>query len=313
MAVSNVALTNTFDQWRLVTNQLAIIANDILDDGRQTYRNLIANVATSNTIIANTITVSGMNVQPLLNATFSQANAAFDKANTANVVAVAAFGQANISSIAFGQANAGYSQANTANVVAVAAFGQANISSIAFGQANTANVVAVAAFNAANTGTPAGVIMPYAGSTEPSGWLFCSGNAVSRTTYSGLFSVIGTTYGVGDNSTTFNLPDLQGRSIFGRDNMSGTTQNRINSHSSMTGTTLGNTGGTQTHTLTTAQMPAHTHGLTTSSDITSGSPTAPSQGILADTSSGTPTDSTGGGERHQNMPPAMILNFIIKT
>lgn len=54
-----------------------------------------------------------------------------------------------------------------------------------------------------------GFVMPFAGSTAPKGWLICDGSAVSRTTYSNLYSVIGTTYGSGDGSTTFNLPDLR--------------------------------------------------------------------------------------------------------
>ena len=56
--------------------------------------------------------------------------------------------------------------------------------------------------------TPVGAIMPYGGSTAPTGWLLCDGSAVSRTTYAALYAVIGTTYGSGDGNTTFNLPDL---------------------------------------------------------------------------------------------------------
>jgi microcystin-dependent protein len=63
--------------------------------------------------------------------------------------------------------------------------------------------------------TPAGTVTPYAGSTPPTGYLIADGSAVSRTTYSALFAVIGTTYGAGDGSTTFNLPDLRGRDAVG--------------------------------------------------------------------------------------------------
>ena len=62
-----------------------------------------------------------------------------------------------------------------------------------------------------NTNTPPGLISMFAGSTAPTGWLICDGSAVSRTTYADLFSAIGTTYGNGNGSTTFNLPNLQGR------------------------------------------------------------------------------------------------------
>ena len=90
----------------------------------------------------------------------------------------------------------------------------------------------------------------------------CDGSAVSRTTFSELFASIGTTYGTGDGSTTFNLPDLRGRVAAGKDNMGGTPTNRLTAAGAgITGTALGATGGNQTHTLTTAQMPAHNHGV----------------------------------------------------
>ena len=295
MAVSNVALTNTFDQWRLVTNQLAVIANDILDDGRQTYRNLIANVATSNTVVSNVVTISAMNVEPTI---------------------IAAFAKANAANVAFDVANAGFNKANTAASIGSAAFDKANTANVvgsgAFDKANSANVVAVSAFNAANTGTPAGVIMPYAGSSEPSGWLFCSGNAVSRTTYSGLFSAIGTTYGPGDNSTTFNLPDLRGRVIAGRDDMGGTAALRVtdsgsNANSGIAGTTLGANGGTQTHILTTAQLPTFNMRSTTATSSPAHSDSVPLP--VADDVNVT----VGENYPHLNMQPTIILNYIIKT
>ncbi len=89
----------------------------------------------------------------------------------------------------------------------------------------------------------AGIVMSFAGATAPEGWLLCDGSAVSRSTYSALFDVIGTTYGAGDGSTTFNVPDLSGKVIIG---VSGT-------HA------LGTNGGEETHTLLTAELPAHTH------------------------------------------------------
>lgn len=61
------------------------------------------------------------------------------------------------------------------------------------------------------------MIQPYAGSSAPSGYLLCDGSAVSRSTYEALFAVIGTTYGAGDGSTTFNLPNLKGRFWYGFD------------------------------------------------------------------------------------------------
>jgi len=294
MAISNVALTNTFDQWRLVTNQTVVALNDVLDDGLQTYRNVKANVISGNTIYAN-----GVDVITLPTAAFARANAAnlianlaFDKANTANVIASGAF-----------------DKANTACTKADAA---QSTGSAAFDKANTANVVAVSAFNAANTGVPSGVIMPYAGSSEPTGWLLCSGNAVSRTTYSSLYSAIGTTYGSGDGVNTFNLPDLRGRVVAGRDDMGGTAALRVtasgsNANSGIAGTTLGANGGTQTHILTTAQLPTFNIRSTTSTTNPAFGDNTPLP--VADDINTT----VGENYPHQNMQPTMILNYIIKT
>lgn len=90
---------------------------------------------------------------------------------------------------------------------------------------------------------PAGIIMPFAGTVAPEGYLFCDGSAVSRTTYATLFGVIGTTFGAGDGSSTFNLPDLSGRVPLGVSQ----------SHA------LGTTGGSETVTLTESELPAHVH------------------------------------------------------
>ena len=85
--------------------------------------------------------------------------------------------------------------------------------------------------------------------TAPSGWFVCDGSAISRTTYSDLFAVIGTIYGVGDGSTTFNVPNLKGRAIVGRD----ASQTEFD--------VLGETGGEKTHVLTESEMPSHRHGI----------------------------------------------------
>ena len=107
---------------------------------------------------------------------------------------------------------------------------------------------------------PPGAITAYAGADAPTGWLLCYGQAVSRLTYSALFEAIGTTYGIGDGYSTFNVPDLRGRVIAGQDDMGGTSANRLTGVTgSVNGDTLGGTGGAETHTLSTAEMPAHTH------------------------------------------------------
>ena len=92
-------------------------------------------------------------------------------------------------------------------------------------------------------GVPTGVVQPFAGSTAPSGWLLCAGQAVSRSTYADLFSAIGTTYGAGDGSTTFGLPDLRGRVVAGEDDMGGTAANRLQVSTTIT-TTASSTSAT---------------------------------------------------------------------
>ena len=88
-----------------------------------------------------------------------------------------------------------------------------------------------------------GELVPFAGTTAPAGTLLCFGQAISRTAYVGLFTALSTTYGVGDGTTTFNLPDLRGRVAAGKDNMGGSAASRLTT--AITGATLGATGGFQ--------------------------------------------------------------------
>lgn len=164
---------------------------------------------------------------------------------------------------------------------------------------------------AVNDFMPAGSVLAYAGSAAPTGWLLAYGQAVSRATYAALFAVLGTTYGAGDGSTTFNLPDLRGRAVAGKDNMGGTSADRLTGLSGgVDGDILGAAGGLETHTLTIAQMPAHTHSL--SGAITeTGSNRVGSGGAFGSTT--LTTGSTGGGGAHNNVQPTFILNYIIKT
>lgn len=93
------------------------------------------------------------------------------------------------------------------------------------------------ATSVANALVPVGTILPYGGASSPnSSWLLCYGQAVSRSTYSSVFAVIGTAYGVGDGSTTFNLPDLRGRTTVGNDSMGGTAANRTQRSTTITTT-----------------------------------------------------------------------------
>jgi microcystin-dependent protein len=158
---------------------------------------------------------------------------------------------------------------------------------------------------AVTAAVPTGVISPYAGldSNIPTGYLLCNGQEVSASTYSALKDVITTTYGAytngsgGVGTTHFRLPDLRGRAPIGAGTGTG-----------LTARALGATVGTETHTLTIAQMPSHDH-----SSLQFGS-SGGAAGLRADAivTTDTRTGFTGGGEAHPNMQPSLALNFIIK-
>ena len=156
---------------------------------------------------------------------------------------------------------------------------------------------------------PTASIMPYAGSSAPTGYLLCDGAAISRSTYSTLFGLLATTYGSGDGSSTFNIPDLRGRVIAGQDDMGGSSANRLtNQTGGVNGDVLGDTGGAESHTLSISEMPAHTHSVPASGSL----PRGDSSFEAATDDAGT-SGSTGGGNAHNNVQPTIILNYIIKT
>lgn len=158
-----------------------------------------------------------------------------------------------------------------------------------------------------------GIMLPYGGSTAPYGWLLCYGQAVSRTTYAGLFEAIGTTWGSGDGSTTFNVPDMRGRGPVGKDNMGGTAANRVTSGGSgINGTTLGAVGGAETHTLDTTQIPAHNHAINNASGA-SGSGSSDQRASGASVGEAVTSSNTGGGGAHNNMQPSAVVNWLIKV
>jgi microcystin-dependent protein len=159
---------------------------------------------------------------------------------------------------------------------------------------------------------PVGAVLAYGSSNAPKGWLSCGGQAVSREDYADLFSVVGTTYGVGNGSTTFNLPNLLGRTIVGQGSGAGLTSRAI-----------GANGGAESHTLTTGEMPSHSHtsnavGNTVGLIKADGSNTA----TTVDSSAVEPNiyaapvaltiDNAGSGTAHNNMQPFTVLNYIIK-
>ena len=152
---------------------------------------------------------------------------------------------------------------------------------------------------------PTGAILPYGVTAAPTGYKLCDGSAHTRTgtSTSALFTVIGTLYGVGNGSTTFNVPDLAGKFMAGiGSGLTSVTAGMI------VGTTIGNTGGVQAVTLTEAQMPAHEHGLATQGPFTGGG----SSHLAYTSGTNVNTGSTGDTGAHSNIPPSLIVQFIIK-
>lgn len=160
---------------------------------------------------------------------------------------------------------------------------------------------------------PTGGIVEFAGIVAPNGWLMCDGSEISRTTYADLFEAIGTTFGEGDGSTTFNLPNRKGKAGVGVDSSNDKFGN------------LGDTYGTEEHQLTIAEMPEHRHsGLLSSNggEVTVYGTTSGGNEEIVDISNyyknGTKnstmnTKYTGSGKPHNNIQPSIAMNYIIKV
>lgn len=180
------------------------------------------------------------------------------------------------------------------------------------------------------TAVPVGALVGFAGSAAPAGWLLCDGSAVSRTTYASLFSAIGTTYGAGDGSTTFNVPDLRGRVPVGAGTGSGLSTRTRGGSGGEEGHTLGSAeNGQHSHGGSTlAESAVHTHGVTLpttgaygfgASLVTAG--TGSSTGNLGYTSAAEnpahahtiSNDPAAATNAHNTMQPYGVVNFIVKA
>ena len=171
-------------------------------------------------------------------------------------------------------------------------------------------------------GIPTATIVPWSDSAVPSGFLECNGAAVSRSTYADLFAIVGTTYGSGDGSTTFNVPDLQDNVAVGKSG----TKNLASTGGANTVTSTGNVGGsTANATLSTSQLASHSHGI----QITRAAPDSDSNkvGRGGNQNLGTAnTNSSGSGSGHSHnmsatfsgdatsvIQPYLTIIYIIKT
>lgn len=150
----------------------------------------------------------------------------------------------------------------------------------------------------AGDGLPIGCIISYPLTTAPEGYLICNGELLNIEDYEDLYNVIGTVYG-GNGTTTFKLPDMRDRFIFGYNEG-----------------VIGTTGGEATHTLITEEMPSHTHTIKKQVDNNSGTSISVGSGsssLFYQTTNSVTTNSTGGGQPHNNMPPYITQIFIIKA
>lgn len=154
-------------------------------------------------------------------------------------------------------------------------------------------------------GIPIGGIIPYGApiDTLAEDWLPCLGQAVSRTFYHELFAKYGTTYGAGDGSTTFNLPNYGGKVPVGLD------ENDTDFD------TLGETLGEKRHILTTQEIPKHKHFNGYKFNDGSGSSWSyrVTHGVKEGNTDGTSDGETGGGQAHNNIQPSIVANYIVKA
>ena len=165
-------------------------------------------------------------------------------------------------------------------------------------------------------GIPTATIVPWTSASVPSGFLECNGAAVSRTTYSALFAIISTTYGAGDGSSTFNVPDLQDNVAMGKSG----TKALASTGGANTVQSTGNIGGaTANASITTSQLASHSHGT-----AVRGPQASPGSGKTEAINGSTGNTGSGDGHSHNLsasftgdstsvVQPYLTLIYIIKT
>lgn len=158
---------------------------------------------------------------------------------------------------------------------------------------------------------PVGSLQAYAGASAPTGWLLCDGTSYSTSVYPELYSVLGYTYG--GSGANFNVPDLRGRMPMGAGTGAGLNSSGTGAPSgtAMTTRTRGQWGGAETHTLSAAEMPSHTH--TVSASYATGLFTSPGSGYGVAGTQSQNTGSAGSGSAHNNVQPFVVTNYIIKA
>ena len=175
---------------------------------------------------------------------------------------------------------------------------------------------------------PIGTILPVASEAVPEGWVLCDGRELAIEDYQGLYDLIGTTYGAGDSAfwaqvffpaTTFNIPDLRGRTIIGANDMGGEQSDVLTIHQA----SAGQVGGEEQHQLTEEEMPNHTHGIqyfrrdagSGSRDTWNGTGGGPASMGSSDwrNNGNVRAAGSGGDQPHNNMQPYMALNYMMKV
>jgi microcystin-dependent protein len=213
-----------------------------------------------------------------------------------------------------------------ANSIGTSAYGDGSIATNAYGDGTITYAKLAASLLSQIYSAPEilpGFLVPTARISPPTGYLMCDGAAVLRATYSDLFTAIGTAYGAGDGTTTFGVPDCRGRGLIG-------VGSYVDSVSGAITRTLGQQLGSEKHLLLINELAQHAHatgftgyGTARGGDLrpgteSDGSPSGGGAGGVS-TRSGSVVNPTGGttlvgvDQAHNNMPPSIVVNWMIKT